>query len=255
MESFLSQLPGVLTAVWWPFCRVMAMLSAAPVMGESTVPMTVRVLLALVLAVILVPVAQPAMNIEPLSVQALLVTVEQLLIGFGIGLAFYLTVATTLVLGFIVSSQMGLSMGVMNDPLNGTSSDVVSNLLYLLSILVFFSIDGHLVLAGVVGGSFHSFPVGAGMGLGTLQSVAAHAGWVFSAALLLAVPVIFSGLVVQLGFGFLNRAAPALNLYSLGFSVVTLFGLTMLGYLLRTVPEHYLRMMNQALELLEQAAR
>src|SRR6186713_1140388 len=158
MEPFLNQLPGLLAGLWWPFCRVMAMLSAAPVVGETTVPMTARLLLALVLAVILMPAAQPSVSIELFSAHAVLVTAEQILIGFGIGLAFYLTVAAILMLGFIVSSQMGLSMGVMNDPLNGTSSDVVSNLLYLLTILVFFSIDGHLMLTGVVGASFHSFP-------------------------------------------------------------------------------------------------
>jgi flagellar biosynthesis protein FliR len=255
MEAVLSQLPAVLTSVWWPFCRVMAMLTAAPILGENMVPVSVRVLLSLVLAVILIPLAQPAVPIEPISAQAVLVTLEQVLIGFGIGFAFHLMVAVVMVLGFTVSSQMGLSMAVMNDPMNGNSSDAVSSVLYLLSVLVFFSIDGHLVLAGVMGASFHSYPVGTGIDLGTLQALVYHTAWVFSAALLLAVPVIFSALVVQLGFGFLNRAAPALNLYSLGFSVVTLFGLSMLGYVLRFVPDHYLRMTNQVLELLHRNIR
>ena len=54
------------------------------------------------------------------------------------------------VLGFVVSSQVGFSMAVMNDPLNGSSSDVVSTLLSMLSIIVFFAIDGHLVITGVI---------------------------------------------------------------------------------------------------------
>jgi flagellar biosynthetic protein FliR len=54
-----------------------------------------------------------------------------------------------------------------------------------------------------------------------LETVALNVGWVFSAAMLLALPIVFSTLVVQLGFGFLNRVAPSLNLFSLGFSLVT----------------------------------
>src|SRR6185295_4747770 len=131
----------------------------------------------------------------------------------------HLCLAAITVFGYLVSSQMSLSMAVMNDPLNGTSSDVVSSLLSVLCLMVFFAIDGHLMLTGVVGASFRAWPVGAGLDALTLQTVVANIAWVFSAALLLAVPVVFSTLVVQIGFGFLNRIAPSLNLFSLGFSL------------------------------------
>jgi flagellar biosynthetic protein FliR len=251
----MNQLPSLLTTLWWPFCRVLAMFSAAPIIGENMVPISVRVLLSLAFAVVLMPMSQSAVSIEPLSLHALVVTAEQALIGFSIGLAFHLTIAIVMVLGFMISSQMGLSMAVMNDPMSGASSDVVTGLLYILCILVFFSIDGHLVLAGVVGASFHAWPVGGGIDVMTLQTIAYNVAWVFSAALLLAVPVIFSALVVQLGFGFLNRVAPALNLYSLGFSVVTIFGLFMLGHIVRSVPEHYIRLTNQVLDMLHAGMR
>jgi len=255
MELFLSQLPSLLTAVWWPFCRTLAMFSAAPVIGENMVPVTVRVLLSLAVAIVLLPVAAPTVAIEPLSFHALVLTAQQALIGFGIGLAFHLTMAIVMVLGFMTSSQMGLSMAVMNDPMSGASSDVVTALLYILCIYVFFAIDGHLVFTGVIGASFHAWPVGGAFDLLTVQRVAYNVAWVFSAALLLAVPIIFSALVVQIGFGFLNRVAPALNLYSLGFSVVTVFGVYMLAYIVRTIPQHYIHLTQQVLDLLRQSMR
>jgi flagellar biosynthetic protein FliR len=255
MEVLHAQLPALLAALWWPFCRVFAMLSASPILGENLVPVTPRVLLSLVLGVVMMPLAKPVVAIDPFSLHAVVATLEQLIIGFEIGLAFHLVMAVAEVLGFMISSQMGLSMAVMNDPLNGTESDVVSAVLSVLYMLLFFAIDGHLVLAGVVGASFHAWPVGAAFDLATLRTLAYHVAWVFSASLLLAVPVMFSALVVQIGFGFLNRVAPALNLYSLGFAAVTLFGLYMLGYLVRFVPDHYVRMTNQALDLLRQGMR
>jgi flagellar biosynthetic protein FliR len=255
MEVAFDQLPGLVTALWWPFCRMLAMLSATPILGESTVPVTPRVLLALVMAVVMMPLAQPLTPIDPLSLQALVVTLEQGLIGFAIGLAFHLVMAVGGVVGFITSSQMGLSMGIMNDPMNGNSADVISGVFSMLFILLFFSIDGHLVLAGVVGASFHAWPVGGGFALLTLKSLAYDVSWIFSASLLLAVPVIFSALLVQIGFGFLNRAAPALNLHSLGFAVVTVFGLFMLVQLVRFVPEHYVRLTNQVLDQLQQGMK
>src|SRR5690606_35737541 len=65
MELVFSQLVAMLHALWWPFCRVLAMFSAAAVLGEASVPVPVRVLLSLVMAVVLLPVAQPAVYIDP----------------------------------------------------------------------------------------------------------------------------------------------------------------------------------------------
>lgn len=250
MELVLQQLPSLLSAVWWPFCRVLGMLNAAPIIGENMVPITVRVLLSIVLAVIFIPVAQPVTPIDPLSMEAIVITMHQALLGFGLGLAFHLTMAVMQMLGFVVSSQMGLSMAVMNDPMTGASSDVIATLLYLLCVMVFFSIDGHLVLAQVIGASFRAWPVGGPFDITTLRDIAYNVAWVFSAALLLAIPVVFSTMVVQMGFGMLNRIAPALNLYSLGFAAIIVFGLYMLGYLVQVLPGHYLRLTQQVLELL-----
>lgn len=255
MDIAFSQLLALLSALWWPFCRILACFFAAPVLGEAMVPPTVRVLLALVMAVAMLPAAHVSATIDPWSMMGVLTTVEQVIIGVVLGMAFQLVMSAVMVLGYLVSSQMGLAMAVMNDPINGTSSDVVSSLLSVLFILVFFSIDGHLILAGVLGASFSAWPVGSGIENLALQSLAFNVAWVFSAALLLAVPVVFSALVVQLGFGFLNRIAPSFNLFSLGFSLVTLFGLFMLGHVVRFIPAHYLRMTNQVLEMLHHSLR
>lgn len=252
MELALDQLLPMLKALWWPFCRILALLSAAPVLGEAMVPAPVRILVSLALSIIMLPLTQGGAAIDPISLHGVIATVEQALIGGVLGLAFHLSMSAIMVLGYLVSSQVGFSMAVMNDPMNGTSSDVVSGLMSILCIMVFFAIDGHLVLSGVIGASFKAWPIGMGYGPLLLQTVAFNVAWVFSAAMLLALPIVFSTLVVQLGFGFLNRVAPSLNLFSLGFSVITLFGLLMLGQVLRHLPEHYIGMTGRILELLQQ---
>jgi flagellar biosynthetic protein FliR len=255
MELVFDQMLALLYALWWPFCRILAFLSAAPIVGDGMVPLPVRVLLSVALAVVLLPASQAGMAIDPFSLHGVMATVEQAVIGGVLGLAFHLTMSVILLLGYMVSSQMGLSMAVMNDPVNGTSSDVVSGLLVMLCTLVFFAVDGHLVLVGVVGQSFRAWPVGSGLQSLMLQTLSLNVAWVFSAAALLAMPMIFSTLVVQVGFGFLNRVAPTLNLFSLGFSVITLFGLFMLVQLMRFVPEHYVRMSGRVLEMLQTQMR
>jgi flagellar biosynthetic protein FliR len=255
MLEAVGLLLPLISALWWPFCRIMAMMSTAPVIGEGLVPLPVRALLSLVLAFLMLPMTKVAVMPDPFSLAGVVAMIEQAVIGGVIGLAMQLTMAVVNMLGFLASSQVGFSMAQMNDPVNGQQSDVVSTLLGMVSILVFFSIDGHLVLAGVLGQSFRAWPIGGGYNPLLLETVSLNVGWVFSAAVLLALPIIFSTLVVQIGFGFLNRVAPSLNLFSLGFSLVTLFGLMMLVQVVRFIPEHYVQMTNQVLEMLQQQMR
>lgn len=238
-------------ALWWPFCRIMALLSIAPVIGDGPVPVPVRALLSLVLAFLMLPLTRTGIMPDPFSLHGVVAMAEQAVIGGAIGFALQFATSAIAMLGYLASSQIGFSMAQMNDPLNGQTSDVVSSLLGLVAMMVFFAIDGHVLLATVLGHSFHAWPVGAGWAPMMLHTIALNLGWVFAAALLLALPIVFSTLVVQIGFGFLNRVAPSLNLFSLGFSLVTIFGLMMLVHLVRFIPEHYIALTNQVLEMLQ----
>lgn len=250
MQGLYAQLLDLVPAVWWPFCRLMAAFAIAPFIGDAVVPMRARVGLALALAVACIPGMPAHSPIDPFTLHGVAASVEQVVIGLLFGLAFQLTLSVLALLGFLLSSQMGLSMAIMNDPGNGNSSDVVSSLLYLLAALLFFAMDGHLVLVQVVYASFRAWPLGGGIPQTSLPVLAASVGWVMSAAMILALPVVFATFVVQAGFGMINRVAPALNLFSLGFPVVTLFGLSTLTLLMQVLPPQYLSLSEQTLRLL-----
>lgn len=253
MEPVFSQLLPLLSAVWWPFCRILAMLSAAPLLGDGPIPMRIRILLSLLLAVIMLPISLPnSPAIDPISLHGVVITIEQAVIGGVLGLAFHFTMSVISMLGYLISSQTSLAMAIMNDPINGTSSDVISTVMTVLFILVFFAIDGHLIVVGVLGASFKAWPIGGGISWLALNTLAFNFAWVFAAAMLLAVPIVFSTMVVQLGFGLFNRVAPALNLFSLGFAVFTMFGLFMLTQMIYFMPDHYIRMTWRVLDMLQQ---
>ncbi|HEX3140248.1 MAG TPA: flagellar biosynthetic protein FliR [Rhizobacter sp.] len=249
-HGLYPQLLALLHSMWWPFVRIMALLSFAPVFGEVSMPTRVKALLAMVLAIVMLPTVAAPTDIDVFSLRSLVLTVEQLAVGATLGIALQFATAVVSVLGFIVSSQTGLSMAAMNDPINGQSSDALSAMLGVLGILVFFAIDAHLLVVGVVAASFKAWPIGQAIASIHIQTVAFNVGWVFAAAFLLATPVVFSALVVQLGFGFLARISPSLNIFSLGFSVVTLFGLSMLVFVMRFLPEHYIHMTQRTLDLI-----
>ena len=242
-----------LQPLWWPFVRTMALLSFAPIFGDPTVPQRVRVIIAMVLAVVMLPSVAPHVSaVEAFSLRAVALTLEQIAIGavLGIGLQFATTALS--IFGYLSASQTSLAMAMLNDPVNGSSSDALSVLALLLGMLLFFVLDIHLLVAGIVSASFDAWPVGQSLSRLQLQTVAYNMGWVFAAAFLLATPIIFAAMLVQLGFGFMARISPSLNIFALGFSVVTLFGLAMLAFMLRHIPAHYLQMTRRALDMLTQ---
>ncbi|AMC36086.1 flagellar biosynthetic protein FliR [Janthinobacterium sp. B9-8] len=253
MDSLIKELLAILPLLWWPFCRYMAGFSFAPLIGEAMVPVRARISLSLVLSVITLPIMQKTqISIDPFSMHWIVATFAQVIIGLICGMAFQLVMTILSILGFLISSQMGLSMAVMNDPMSGSSSDVISTLLYLLGALLFFAMDGHLVIVQVIYSSFKLWPVADGINFVSLKMLAQSLSWVFAAALLLAIPSIFSTFIVQLGLGLLNRVAPALNLFSLGFPLITLFGLFTLGLISRFIPGHYSQLSEKILQMIEQ---
>lgn len=255
MNGLFQDLFHLLPAVWWPFCRFAAAFSAAPILGETLVPVRARLMLSLVLSMVMLPHAHQIIHVDPLSITGIFTAISEAILGFIFGFALYLVHAAMMLLGYLISSQMGLSMAVMNDPISGTASDVLSQVLFVLSVLIFFSFDGHLVVTHIVYSSFELWPVGSGIKFDTLHAVAGQTSWLFGAAFLLALPSIFSTFVVQLGFGLLNRIAPTLNLFSLGFPLVTLFGLLVLIFLIHSLPDHYVRMSNQIINFLDNSLR
>ncbi|MFH5249615.1 flagellar biosynthetic protein FliR [Burkholderia semiarida] len=250
MESLLPELMRFAGAVVWPFCRIAAAFAAAPILGEAMIPLRARALAALVLALTIQPGMPAGPSVDPLSIAGMVVIAEQVAIGGLIGFVFHLVLSALLAFGSVVSSQIGLSMAQINDPMNGQTTDVLSSVMYVMFILLFFAVDGHVLLTQVLARSFSIWPIGsAAFDFAALERFALAVGWMFSAALALALPVIFAALVVQVGLGLLNRTAPALNLFSLGFSVTTMFGLWLVMLLLPSLPGHYHRMVVHVLDL------
>ena len=118
-------------ALWWPFCRIMAMLSTAPALGEATVPIPLRALLAVALSFVMLPITTQSGGVmpDPFSLAGVVAMFEQAVIGGVLGLALQFAMAVITMLGFLASSQVGFSMAQMNDTVNGQASDVISSLM------------------------------------------------------------------------------------------------------------------------------
>jgi flagellar biosynthetic protein FliR len=210
-------------AFLWPMLRISALLLAAPVFSLQAVTVRIRVLLALALSVMVYPMFDWPV-IDPLSAPGLLEIFNQLSIGVFMGLMLQIVTAAVVVAGQAVSNAMGLSMASLIDP-NLGNVPVIAQFLLILSTLIFVSLGGHAMLLAMVLESFSTLPVGRSLidqvAYGQLVS---WSSMMFLGAVLTALPVMVTLLFISIGLGVVTRAAPSLNIFSVGLPATIVAG-------------------------------
>lgn len=253
MGIAINELIGPLLALWLPFVRIAAFIHCCPIFEHRAFPRKAKAGLALLLSILITPMLENNVVLQELmTVQNLLLTGEQILWGLLFGQMLNWVFAALQAAGAILSMNMGLGMAVMNDPGSGSSTMVISQIVFVFAVLLFFSMDGHLLMITILYKGFSYWPIGQALNTLTLHTVTTGVGWLLASALLLALPTVFIMLLVQGAFGLLNRISPTLNLFALGFPISMLFGLFCLMLLSGSIPQHYLTLTNQILAIFDQ---
>jgi flagellar biosynthetic protein FliR len=197
--------------------RVGAALVAAPVFGNVSVPLPVRVALSGAIAVLVLGTNTIQAPAEIFTLTTILSVVAEALVGLALGFVLQIAFAAPLVAGEIIGGAMGIGFANMIDPNSGRSSPAIGQFLSIMLTLLFLSLDGHLVLVDMIVRSYRALPPGAAwLGAGQFRDIALFGGYAFLAGLLLALPVGFLLLCLNLVMGMLSRSAPALNLFAIG---------------------------------------
>jgi flagellar biosynthetic protein FliR len=222
------------TPLLWPFLRALALFTALPVLGARSVPMRVRIALAAFIALAAQP-SLPATEAVPLdSPVALLLVVQQLVIGLSLGFAVRLVFAAVEFAGELIGLQMGLNFAGFFDPLSASTATAASRFFGTMVAWLFIVANGHLLVIGALVHSFTAFPVGPEP-FAFLHQVQPQR-WgaeIFSTGLWIALPLVTMLIFVNLVLGAISRVAPQINIFAIGFPVT--LGVGLLGLLL-TLP-------------------
>lgn len=250
MAITFTELSSILGQLWWPFFRIGAAFIAMPFFGDALIPVWVRSLLVLSIVVVTAPLMPTMPAVELFSLTALFLAFEQAIWGMLFGLILHMLFSIFTMLGQIVSLQMGLGMAMMNDPINGLSVAILGRVFLLFATLLFLVLEGHLIVIDILIQSFVIWPVGSGISTLSVQKVIYIFGWMFSSALALALPAIVSMLLANISFGVMNRAAPSLNIYALGFPMTMMLGLFSVLISISGVSSRYVSLVHDTLRYL-----
>ena len=208
--------------------RISAMLISAPMFSTSSVSVPIRVVIAFSIAALMLE-ADKAPKIDILSAQGALAIAGEALIGTTIGFMFQMAFSAISMAGEHISSSMGLGFAAMIDPQTGTQSPVITQFMTVMMLLVFMTVEGPHILLQQLAASFQAMPIGdALLRPDAILNLSKAGGLIFSAALLVSLPIILALFLVTLLIGMLTRVAPQLNLFSVGFPISIIAGLLLI---------------------------
>ena len=162
------------------------------------------------------------------SAQAIPVLIQQILVGVAMGFSMRLVFAAFEMAGDLLGLQMGLAFAQFIDPARGMQTPLIGSFLGVLAMLTFLVIDGHLLVIAAVVQSFELIPISANLSVVNSQSIALAGSIMFMLALQISLPVMAAVLISNIVLGILARAAPQLNVMSIGFSITIGVGLWIL---------------------------
>jgi flagellar biosynthetic protein FliR len=227
MELLAADVVARFYTFLWPMLRISALMVTAPVFALRAFNVRFRVLLAIVLAWMVYPMHTWPV-IDPVSAAGLKEIINQLAIGAIAGLILQMVVAAMVVGGQAIATSMGLSMANLMDP-NMGNVPVISQFLIVLGSLIFVGVGGHVILLGMIVESFHTLPIGTS--IFSPESMGLLLRWssmMFLGAVLMSLPVMVALLFVNIGVGVITRAAPSLNIFSVGFPASVAVGFIVL---------------------------
>ncbi|MGK6318464.1 flagellar biosynthetic protein FliR [Sphingomonas sp. DT-204] len=234
------------------FCmvRIGAAFVAAPVFSAVAVPLPVRIALAGAIGVLVMNVTQIRAPEQIFALATFLAVASEALVGLALGFVLQIAFAAPLVAGELIGGSMGIGFAAQIDPQHGVSTPAIGNFLSVLLTLLFLSVDGHLVLVDLVVRSYEALPPGAAwIAPGQLMNIALFGGYTFLAGLLLALPVGFLLLCLNVIVGMLSRSAPALNLFAVGLPASLAVGVIAMFIALPAMGDYMQVIVREALDM------
>ena len=249
MLGFGLSIEPQLWALLFVMVRVGAAFVAAPVFGNVSVPLQVRVVLAGAIGVLVLGMHDITPPPQVFAVGTFLSIAAEALVGLALGFILQIAFAAPLIAGELIGGSMGIGFANMIDPNSGRSSPAIGQFLSILLTLLFLSVDGHLVLVDTVARSYTALPPGAAwMAPEQLRDIALFGGYAFFAGLLLALPVGFLLLCLNLVVGMISRSAPALNLFSIGLPASLAVGVIAMAAAFPAMGDYMLVVVREGLE-------
>jgi len=178
MRIDISFLPALAAAFMLAFARIAAMVMLLPGLGETNIPVRIKLSIALLLTMIILPLHRQAYQVDMTALTPLLVMMlHEIVIGVVLGATARVTLAALQVAGAVIAQQMGLGFVTEIDPTQGQQGVLVGNFLTMLGVTLLFATDSHHLVIAALSDSYNIFAPGELVPSGDVASLATRRFW------------------------------------------------------------------------------
>jgi len=242
MRVDISLLPALAATFMLVFARVGAMVMLLPGLGESNIPVRIKLGIALLLTLIILPLHRAAYQVDLTSMTSLgVLMVHEIVIGIVLGATARVTLSALAVAGSVIAQQLGLGFVTAVDPTQGQQGVLIGNFLSVLGMTLLFATDSHHLVIAALNESYRIFSPGELMPSGDVAALATRAfATAFKIGLQLSAPFLVFGLVFNVGLGVLARLMPAMQVYFVGVPLSIMVGFVIFALVLAGMMGTYL---------------
>jgi flagellar biosynthesis protein FliR len=227
-------LPALVSGQLLGFTLVLARLGGlfvlAPVFSAHMIPIRVRALIAMAIALAMMPVALHGQHVPTNTGEYTILLLKEA----GVGLAFafpmaILSAAVTAGAG-LLDTVIGFSFAHLVDPVNNTQNAILGQFYSLFAVMVFLLAGGdHIMLQGLAA-SYTTLPITAFPEMTSLSAHAAAAfGQLWVIGLEIVAPALVALLITDAALGLVSRAVPQMNVFVVGLPAKILVGMTVIA--------------------------
>lgn len=249
---YLSNIVNLLPLFLLASIRIGAFILSAPFFGMRGVPTPLRVVVSFILGLAVVSfVGLPPEELLN-DLNFIFIVLVEIAVGLTAGLIVTIWFSSVALAGEKMATSAGLGYAAQIDPLAGGQTPVISQTLNLFLIVLFVTLDGHLLMLRVFFESYSILPIGAMPPPFVLIGAGIKAaGSMFIAASLIMLPVVGIILMINVSAGIMTRSAPQLNLFSFVFPVTILSAFVILYFSTGTMALAFSDLIFSTIEALE----
>lgn len=224
-----AQIISWVSGMLLPFFRITSLLMTMPLIGTKMVPGPIKIMLAIAITLLIYPTIKGIPDVSLLDPKFIVLVAQQVLVGIAMGFLFQLTFQVLIMAGALISMQSGLAFSSLVDPATQTSMPAIAHFYVVMGSLLFITLNGHLLALQLVAQTFDSFPISTALisheGFGLLLKTS---GMIFLNGVLISLPAIIALLLTNISLAIITRAAPQLNIFTIGFPITLMAGIFML---------------------------
>ncbi|HKL12191.1 MAG TPA: flagellar biosynthetic protein FliR [Halanaerobiales bacterium] len=247
--------PNLIYFFFLIMARYFGIFLITPIFSSIVVLRQVKIILALLMALITFLLTYQTANIAAPTndLTVIIFIIKELSIGLFMGFIIYLFFAAIQLAGQFIDLRMGFRIANVVDPMSGASSPIIGQFKNIFTILIFLSINGHLMIIRSLNKSFNIIPIGEITYSNTLwQFLFRRSADLFIIGFKIALPIMGTLFIVDIMLGFLARAVPQMNIFIIGLPLKILIGFILLILSFEILIYYFSDILNNGLDQLIQ---